>query len=487
MTNNLTRVSLIMLLNGLGMHRCVRTILLCLWAIMINHGPVKADINVSYSIGDMLFASYDLPKDLLGTGVRLASIEEYTSLAADIPNFYEKINIIDRSSTVDELFLSTSSIVQDRKFDLVFVMSENAKVVDWYNVEVVSEGLKITDALFSQGASRTEAQQPKTPPIAYNAGNREVVALLSEVSRQLSKTRNSTNTDTAVNEPAITIAPQEPVLVSSAPPTNDVNVQEALPAEVGDLNVRSADEPTIQPGSATIISEVRLATASMKNFVLTLLTAGLALAMATALVIFKTRESIAAGLQPKTVTPPVPVVANEQSPASENFLNYLKDENQRSQETYLKSMEMLVLGVGMHSENKQSENKQPEVMQRPIAAAPTETSVGEPKIASTAGANASVPATAQPQTRVQKAENLKRDPVMKNINRPTTSNQSLTGTLPGAETVSAQVQEQLNLAEVYKNMGDIFVAQNLLQEIIKTGNPAEVARARDAIEKIGDV
>ena len=63
----------------------------------------------------------------------------------------------------------------------------------------------------------------------------------------------------------------------------------------------------------------------MKNFVLTLLTAGLALAMATALVIFKTRESIAAGLQPKTVTPPVPVVANEQSPASENFLQFLEN------------------------------------------------------------------------------------------------------------------------------------------------------------------
>ena len=482
MTNNLARVYFIILCNGFARLRHLQTLLLFLLCIIIKTGPVKADINVSYSIGDMLFASYDLPKDLPDTSVRLASIEEYTSLAADIPNFYEKINIIDRSSTVDELFLSTSSTVQDQKFDLVFVMSENAKVVDWYNVEVVSEGLKITDALFSQGASRTEAQQPKTPPIAYNAGNREVVALLSEVSRQLSKTRNSTNTDTAVNEPTLTIAPQQPVLLSSAPPTNDVNVQEALPVEVGDLNVRSADEPTIQPGSATIISEVRLATASMKNFVLTLLTAGLALAMATALVIFKTRESIAAGLQPKTVTPPVPVVANEQSPASENFLNYLKDENQRSQETYLKSMEMLVLGVGMRSENKQ-----PEVIQQPIADVPTETGVGEQKIGSTASANAAVPVNAQPQTRVQKAENPKRDQVVKNINRATASNQSLTGTLPGAETVSAQVQEQLNLAEVYKNMGDIFVAQNLLQEIIKTGNPAEVARARDAIEKIGDV
>jgi FimV-like protein len=35
-------------------------------------------------------------------------------------------------------------------------------------------------------------------------------------------------------------------------------------------------------------------------------------------------------------------------------------------------------------------------------------------------------------------------------------------------------------------MGDIFVASNLLQEVIKTGNAAEVASARAALQKIGE-
>jgi len=220
-----------------------------------------------------------------------------------------------------------------------------------------------------------------------------------------------------------------------------------------------------------VVSEVHLATANLKNFILTILVAGLALLLAIALVLYKTRAMVAASGNQQQKTQPAPSAQPDQASASLTFLNYIKEENRRNQETYLKSIELLAA-------NKQGADVSDQVKpQNASQRAPEREAVREEQL------QVRTPPTnpQRPPRRIVQAG----APAAAAADGPQKVSNETTPQAAAGE-ISAQVKEKLDLAEVYKNMGDIFVASNLLQEVIKTGNAAEVASARAALQKIGE-
>ena len=429
---------------------------LVLWA-----APLKADLNASYSVGDMFFATYDLPRGTPAGAVRLATIEEYLALGADAPVFHGEINVTDRAETIGELFLSTGTVVSDPMFEMLFVRSDTGEAVDWYRIEAANGSVRIQDLTYSEPTIAREAASPSRIPSDYNDVNREVAALLAEVSRQLSEV-NTTPVDGEVTPDALS---PDVVPAPSAPLS--------APAE-GSSGPHPSDHsgvylPAVQP--LTVVSEVHLATANLKNFILTILVAGLALLLAIALVLYKTRAMVAASGNQQQKTQPAPSAQPDQASASLTFLNYIKEENRRNQETYLKSIELLAA-------NKQGADVSDQVKpQNASQRAPEREAVREEQL------QVRTPPTnpQRPPRRIVQAG----APAAAAADGPQKVSNETTPQAAAGE-ISAQVKEKLDLAEVYKNMGDIFVASNLLQEVIKTGNAAEVASARAALQKIGE-
>lgn len=429
--------------------------------LVLGAAPLKADLNASYSVGDMFFATYDLPRGTPAGVVRLATIDEYLALGADAPVFHNELNVTDRADTIGELFLSTGTVVSDPMFEMLFVRSDTGEAVDWYRIEAANGSVRIQDLTYSEPTTARGAASPSRIPSDYNDVNREVAALLAEVSRQLSEV-NTTPVDGEVTPdvppPYVVPAPSVP---SSAPTEGSGGPHPQA--------YSGAYLPAGQP--LAVVSEVHLATANLKNFILTILVAGLALLLAIALVLYKTRAMLAASGNQQSKVQPAPNAQPDQASASLTFLNYIKEENRRNQETYLKSIELLAV-------NKQGADVSDQVKpQNASQRAPEREAVREEQLqVPTPPTNSQRP----PRRIVQAGA-----PAAAAADGPQKVSKETTPQAAAGE-ISAQVKEKLDLAEVYKNMGDIFIASNLLQEVIKTGNAAEVASARAALQKFGE-
>lgn len=437
-----------------------KLIISCLF-LLLGAAPIKADLNASYSVGDMFFATYDLPRGTPTGVIRLATIEEYLALGADAPVFHSEINVTDRAGTIGELFLSTGTVVSDPMFELLFVRSDTAEAVDWYRIEAANGSVRIEDLTYSEPTTARGPASPSRIPSDYNEVNREVAALLAEVSRQLSEVNTSpVDAEIAPGEPSPDLLPEP-----SAPPsvTTGGHGGPHPSAHSG------AYLPEGQP--LAVVSEVHLATANLKNFILTILVAGLALLLAIALVLYKTRAMVAASGNQQQTAQPAPNAQPDQASASLTFLNYIKEENRRNQETYLKSIELLATnkqGAGV-SDQVKPQNASQQAPER-AAAREEQLQVRTPSTNPPRPPRRIVQAGAPTAAATEGPQNV--------------SDKAAPQAAAGA--ISAQVKEKLDLAEVYKNMGDIFVASNLLQEVIKTGNAAEVASALAALQKIGE-
>lgn len=438
----------------------LKLIISCLF-LLLGAAPIKADLNASYSVGDMFFATYDLPRGTPAGVIRLATIEEYLALGADAPVFHSEINVTDRAGTIGELFLSTGTVVSDPMFELLFVRSDTAEAVDWYRIEAANGSVRIQDLTYSEPTTARGPASPSRIPSDYNDVNREVAALLAEVSRQLSEV-NTTPVDAEIapGEPSPDLLPEP-----SSPPsvTTEGHGGPHPSAHSG------AYLPEGQP--LAVVSEVHLATANLKNFILTILVAGLALLLAIALVLYKTRAMVAASGNQQQTAQPAPNAQPDQASASLTFLNYIKEENRRNQETYLKSIEFLATnkqGAGV-SDQVKPQNASQQAPER-VAAREEQLQVRTPSTNPPRPPRRIVQAGAPTAAATEGPQNV--------------SDKAAPPVAAGA--ISAQVKEKLDLAEVYKNMGDIFVASNLLQEVIKTGNAAEIASARAALQKIGE-
>ena len=433
----------------------ISCLFLLLWA-----APIKADLNASYSVGDMFFAAYDLPRSTPTGVVRLATIEEYQALGADAPVFHNEVNVTDRASTVGELFLSTETVVSDPMFDLLFVRSDTGEAVDWYRVEAANGGVRIQDLNYSEPTIAREGLSPSLISPGYQSVNREVAVLLAEVSRQLSEVSSDpVNGELTPDMPLPDLVPA-PSAPSSAPTAGSGGQH---PSDYSGVYL-----PAGQP--LAIVSEVHLATANLKNFILTILVAGLALVLTIALVLYKTRAMVAASVNHQQKTQPAPNAQPDQASVSLTFLNYIKEENRRNQETYLKSIELLAV-------NKRSAEVSEQVT-------PQNASQREPE--READREELLPVSRPPKKpqRPPRHNVQAKAPAAVAKDVPQIAS-NVAASHAAADEISAQVKEKLDLAEVYKNMGDIFVASNLLQEVIKTGNAVEVASARAALQKIG--
>ena len=434
--------------------------------LMLGAVPVKADLNAAYSVGDMFFAAYDLPLGMPNGVVRLANIEEFQALRADAPTFLSEINVTDRGAAIGELFLSTGVVVSDPNFELLFVRSDSGEMVDWYRIEATNGSVRVTDLNYSGSTTERQGASPSRITADYNDVNSGVAALLAEVSRQLSESNSLVGRETA------------PDPLATSVPSPDFSPAPSFQA-VPSTGSSGGPLSSVQPGAylpetqqLAVVSEVHLATANLKNFILTILVVGLALLLAIALVLHKTRAMVAASGNQQQKAHPSPNAHPDQASASLTFLNYIKEENRRNQETYLKSIELLAAykqGADVSDQFKPQNASQrtPEreaarEEQLQVRTPPTNpqrpprriVQVGAPAAAATDG--------------LQKVSN------------------EATPQAAAAGEIRAQVKEKLDLAEVYKNMGDIFVASNLLQEVIKTGNAAEVASARAALHKLGE-
>lgn len=433
---------------------------------MLGAAPLKADFNASYSVGDMFFATYALPRGTPAGVLRLATIEEYMALGADAPVFHSEINVTDRAGTIGELFLSTGTVVSDPVFEMLFVRSDTGEAVDWYRIEAANGSVRIQDLTYSEPTTARRPASPSRIPSDYNDVNREVAALLAEVSRQLSEV-NTTPVDGE-------ITPDQP---SSLAPSPDMAPAPSA-ASIAPTSGSGGPLPSNQSGAyfpeiqtLAVVSEVHLATANLKNFILTILVAGLALLLAIALVLYKTRAMVAASGNQQQKAQPAPNAQPDQASASLTFLNYIKEENRRNQETYLKSIEMLAA-------NKQGADVSDQV---------------KPQNASQRAPEHEADRDEQLQVRTPPTKPQRPPRRIVQSGAPAAAATDVPQSVPNKAMshaavgeISAQVKEKLDLAEVYKNMGDIFVASNLLQEVIKTGNAAEVASARAALQKFGE-
>lgn len=434
---------------------------------LANYLPAKAELNASYSVGDILIATYKLPQNAVGGVVRLASQNEYEQIGADTPQFYGNINVIERNSVVGKLFLSTNVIVRDPNFDLVFVQSSTGNIVDWFRLEAVNGGaVRIQDMKNAQPTTPLGPRVGQGLSEPFRSENKEMLALLKDVSRQLRTAQSAGGASPEIGTP---VAPKQSFTppqkaqrqqppVSTTPPSNPVT----LPVEPATFAVIPSN----------IVSETQLASVDMKNFILTILVVALALMMVVAIVLYKTRQYVSSTPAPQTAVPQGPYPSNDQATASLGFLNYLKEENQRAQQSYLKSIEFLVSSLKTTQpapvNNAQHNEPIPEAAQNDVAG----NQRPGLRMSATNPLQAPVPRqTVAPQpAKVEGSEKTAR-PI------PTAKT---------AEPISAQVKEKFDLAEVYKNMGDVFMAQSLLQEVLKTGNQTEIAHARDLLKKLGE-
>ena len=437
--------------------------------LMLGAASVKADLNAAYSVGDMFFATYDLPVGTPNGVVRLANIEEYQAYQADAPAFLSEINVTDRGAVIGELFLSTGVVVSDPNFELLFVRSDSREMVDRYRIEAANGSVRVVDLNHAGSSSQRQGVSPSRISTDYNNLNSGVATLLAEVSRQLSEFNTH-----AVDEPApVPSSPSVPSLELSPAPSS-----QAVPSTRGSGGPHSSDQPVAflpETQQTAVVSEVHLATANLKNFILTILVVGLALLLAIALVLYKTRAMVDALGTPKPNAQPALNSYPDQATASLTFLNFIKEENQRNQEAYLKSIELLAANkqVEKISDQLKSQNA-PKHTQVHEVNHEEQLQVGTP--------------LAKPQRPTQRIVQMG-SPSVPTRDAPQNVSKNVSKKAAGSQLsgeISAQVQEKLELAEVYKNMGDIFVASNLLNEVIKTGNAAEVAKARAALQKIGE-
>ena len=460
--------------------RLMQILAVFLTALMLLSQPLKADLNASYSLGDMLFAAYEIPRGESAANIRLASELEYSELGGELPEFYGSIVIADRSAAVGELFVSTNTPVYDEAFDLIFVNAVNGDVFDWFSLSLANGAVRVRTIQSSTVETVDPVVSAPRDPISYNEGNREVVALLVEVSRQLSESREQGRD----SDPVGATLPADRATVSPAVPERGPVIEPdiTLPVPVND-----GLQPVPYLGATEVVSEVRLATASMKNFVLTIIVVALALALATYFILSKTRGFASELIANGSTVPNAAHTSADNVTASATFLHYIKEENKRTQETFLRSLELMSaaqkfdkLSDGSNSQGGNfAQTLTPGHAEAPQISRPNaETVPNRPKPIKQVQAS-------RPSTAASSAQQNRRVLVGGNPAPGEQQNKTVMPTAPSAE-ITAKFQEKIDLAEVYKNMGDIFVAQNLLQEVIQSGNPAEIAKAKQALDKLGD-
>lgn len=468
---------------GYMLNRCIQIIGQLLLVLVTLSQPVKADLNASYSPGDVLFAAYEIPRGVNAENIRLATAFEYSTLGGDLPEFYDNITVADRSAAVGELFISTNAIVYDQAFDLLFVDDSDSGVIDWFRLSSVNGAVKITKRQTS--SDQDVIQKPASPNIekTYNQGNREVVALLLEVSRQLAKKEEQA---LAVKENPIMV-PSQVGAVDTKTVAENVQAIPVVSQTIVPETISPTEPLTLKKEQIEVLSEVRIAVASLKNFVLTIIVSSLALTLAVYLILSKTKGYMAKHVAASSRLPDAPQMPGDNAMASATFLHYIKEENKRTQETFLRSLEVISEG------HKHKESIDQSVLMQSDAG-----------IETTDNTPAGLQKSRTSDETDQKFSSSRQESSENKINRAVTpTEQKKRGSISGSQTptgqqelsplpirqasaITAKVKEQLDLAEVYKNMGDIFSAQNLLQEVIQNGNAAEVSKATQALEKLGN-
>ena len=442
--------------------------------------PLKADLNASYSLGDMLFAAYEIPRSVSAANIRLATELEYSDFGGALPEFYDSIVVADRSAAVGELFVSTNAPLYDEAFDLIFVNAASGDVLDWFSLSLANGAVRVRIIQSSTIENVNSVVTAPHAPKSYNDGNREVVALLMEVSRQLSESSEKGGNDA----PMRAIVSDDKTNITPSVPERNPIIEPDLKLPVP---LHDGPQPLSYTGATEVVSEVRLAAASMKNFVLTIIVVALALALATYLILSKTREYASEQIAHSSTTPNAAHTSAENVTASASFLTYIKEENKRSQEILLRSLELI-------SASQKFENLSDGLSTQgsSVAQPPTPGQAEAPQISRQA--DGLVPTKAKPAEPVQasrptivaaSAQKNRHVPDGGNRAQGEQKNKTVMPNVPPAE-ITAKFKEKIEIAEVYKNMGDIFVAQNLLQEVIQSGNPAEIAKAKKALDELGD-
>lgn len=457
----------------------IRMIALLFTALLSLSQPLKADLNASYSLGDMLFAAYDIPQGQSAANIRLATELEYSDLGGQLPEFYGSIVIVDRSAAVGELFISTNAPVYDEEFDLIFVNAVNGDVFDWFSLNLVNGRVSVSTIQSSAVKNVTPVVAARRDTTTYNAGNREVVALLVEVSRQLSESREQRGDSAPVRETVAVNSTSLPPAVRMPDPV--------IETDISPVSTNDGVNPLPYLGATEVVSEVRLATASMKNFVLTIIAAALALALATYSILSKIKGSMSEQTTNSSNLPNAENTSAENVPETATFLNYIKEENRRTQETFLRSLELMSVAQKFDKLSDGTESQLSNVTQTltagQVAATQIPSRSGKP-VSDQPKPTESVQAF-PPSTVTSTAQQNRRVLVGDNQGPGGQRNKTVGSIAPSAK-VTAKFQEKIDLAEVYRNMGDIFMAQNLLQEVIKSGNPAEIAKAKQTLAELGD-
>ena len=512
----------------------VRAMLCGLIVVLGCLSPRISDARISavFSPGESFIASFEPNGIQSQSDLRLATEDEYKALGARVPTFLSSLELQDRLQTMGDIFLFTRAGVSDTSFDIVLMNNlDNSPVVSFSlsyesgiikiaekNISAVNLGLSNEEPEVTENGSQDALTSAKTKDPEDEAAD-DLLNTLSSQLKQMQEFQQkfnnpmdqnmegSTNSTGAISDESNrtntqTSKPQanntnkfEPQVNNAEKFNQSENYSFDLPGTSSQDKVEvSVDnrsqvfkeqaDPNFQasaPVSKEILelsmlgmkADIKLESSELKNFILTIVAIGLLALTMVLVIVGKTKKIVDKQDQRNTNSH---LAKNDDPQLMLSMFNYMREESKNNQQTYLKTLELIMQrdAISRSHEETSDTSKDKDTVHSNLLHE-------SQKTAANSGQQKQKEATHNVVTNSAPLKNIESKPadIKTQINSDKASQAR-------ADQVSSKVAEQINLAKVYKEMGDIFMAQQLLNEIINTGSPAEVKAAEDEKKNLGD-
>lgn len=482
-----------------------------------------ARINAVFSPGESFIASFEPNGIQSQSNLRLATENEYKALGATAPTFLSSIELQDRLQTMGDIFLFTRAGVSDTFFDIVLMNKFNnspvvlfslsyeggvikaaEKNISAVHLEISNEEPEVTEnrspdaltsskiknpedeaadellnSLSSQLKQLEEFQQKFNQPVDQNMeGSTNSTGAMSDesnrVNTQTSKPRANNRNKFEPQENNVEKFDQSENYSIDRPGTSSqdkagfsVDNRSQFLTRPADLNFQASapvSKEILELSMLGMKADIQLESSELKNFMLTIVAIGLLALTMVLVIVGKTKKIVDKQDQKNTNSH---LAKNDDPQLMLSMFNYMREESKNNQQTYLKTLELIMQRDAFGSSRAETSDALNEnntvrnhLRHETQKAAVKYDPQNQNEVAHNAVTN-SAP-----------AKNIETKPVDVKSRANYVASQA-------REEVSSKVEEQINLAKVYKEMGDIFMAQQLLNDIINTGSPAEVKAAED--------
>ena len=485
-----------------------------------------------FSPGESFIASFEPNGIQSQSNLRLATENEYKALGATAPTFLSSLELQDRLQTMGDIFLFTRASVSDTSFDIVLMNKFNNSPVVLFSLSYEGGIVKIAEKNISGANLEISNEEPKvsengspdalTATKSKNPKDEAADDLLNTLSSQLKQMQEfqqkfnqpvdknmegSTKWTGAISDESNrantqTSKPQANNTNKFAPQVNNAekfyqseNYSIDVPStssrdkagfsvdnrsqsltEQADLNFQASapvSKEILELSMLGMKADIQLEASELKNFILTIVAIGLLALTMVLVIVGKTKKIVDKQDQKNTNSN---LAKNDDPQMMLSMFNYMREESKNNQQTYLKTLELIMQRDAFsrsHEETSDASNENNTVR--------TNLRHETQKTAVNSGQQNQKEIAHNVVTNSAPSKNIETKPA--NMKSRVNSDKA---SQARADQVSSKVVEQINLAKVYKEMGDIFMAQQLLNDIINTGSPAEVNAAEDEKKNLGE-